>query len=71
LQGTIEQFLFSIPDAGVALGGLSVRSIKYLISKGDLATRKIGGRTMVTRESIRRYAAGDHPEAIRPFMQVA
>ena len=52
MQGTIEQFLFSIPDAGVALGGLSVRSIKYLISKGDLATRKIGGRTTVTREGI-------------------
>jgi len=29
---------YSIPDAGVALGGLSVRSIKYLISKGDLQT---------------------------------
>jgi hypothetical protein len=52
LQGTIEQFLFSIPDAGVALGGVSVRSIEYLISKGDIATRRIGGRTMVTREGI-------------------
>jgi hypothetical protein len=66
----IERFLYSIPDAGVALGGLSVRSIKYLISKGDLQARHNGGRVMVTRESIRRYALTDHPESIRPSTRV-
>jgi len=66
----IERFLYSIPDAGVLLGGLSIRSIKYLISKGDLQVRHNGGRVMVTRESIRKYALTDHRESIRPTRKV-
>jgi hypothetical protein len=65
-QTPVERFLYSVPDAGVALGGLSERSIRYLIHKGDLQTRRSGSRTLITRESIRRYACMDHPDPIRP-----
>ncbi len=60
----VERFLFSVPDAGVALGGTSPRSVRYLIAKGRLTTKKLGGRTLVTSESIRRCAPSDDPELI-------
>jgi len=40
-----------------------VRSIKYLISKGDIATRRIGGRTTVIREGIAHCPCWAHVDA--------
>jgi hypothetical protein len=59
----VEKFLFSRKEAAHSLG-LSPRSIDYLIAKKDLDTRRIGAKVLITRESLRRFATGNHPEAI-------
>jgi excisionase family DNA binding protein len=60
----IEKLLYSRQDAAVALS-VSLRSIDYLISDGELTTRRIGRKTLIPVTEIRRFARGDHPEAIR------
>jgi excisionase family DNA binding protein len=53
-----EKLLVSINDAARMLS-VSRRSIEYLIAKKELAVRKIGRRTLVTRASLRSLAARD------------
>jgi hypothetical protein len=59
----VEKFLFARKEAAYSIG-VSVRSVDYLIAKGDLATRRIGKKVLVTRESLRLFARGNHPEPI-------
>ena len=47
--------LVTVKGAAQAIG-VSPTSIWRLTKKGNLETRKIGGRTLVTMESIRRVA---------------
>lgn len=61
----VEKFLFSRREGALSLG-ISTRSIDYLIAGKKLDTRRIGSKVLITRESLRRFAAGNHPEAIRP-----
>jgi hypothetical protein len=61
----IEKFLFTRKETAFSLG-ISVRTVDYRISQKLLDTRREGAKRLVTRESIRRYAARDHPEAISP-----
>jgi hypothetical protein len=60
----IQKLLFSRKDAATALS-LSVRSIDYLISSGDLITRKIGRKILIPAAEVRRFARCDHPSAVR------
>jgi excisionase family DNA binding protein len=53
-----EKLLVSINDAARMLS-VSRRSIEYLIAKKELAVRKIGRRTLVTRASLHSLAARD------------
>jgi hypothetical protein len=62
-MGMVEKFLFARKEAAFSLG-VSIRSIDYLIAKGLLVTRRIGKKIMITRESLRLFARGNHPEAI-------
>ncbi len=57
--------LLSRRDAAAWLG-LGTRSVDSLIFRGDLKTRKVGGRRLVPMSELRRYAAADHPSAISP-----
>jgi excisionase family DNA binding protein len=59
----VEKFLYSRKEAAYSLG-ISTRSVDYLISKKELETRHMGTKVLITRESLRRWAAGNHPEAI-------
>ncbi len=59
----VEKFLFARKEAAFSLG-VCVRSIDYLIAREELATRRIGKKVLVTRESLRRFAQGNHPEAL-------
>ena len=54
-----EKFLYSQREAAQAVA-LSKRSITYYIAKGELETRRIGRRVLITRESLRRFAGKDH-----------
>lgn len=54
-RGTAE--LFSVKEAGRMLG-LGRSTIYRLISEGQLETRHIGRRTLITKEAIERLQAG-------------
>jgi excisionase family DNA binding protein len=60
-----EKFLYSQLEAAQSVS-LSKRSITHYIAKGELETRRIGRRVLITRESLRRFAASNHFEPIRP-----
>jgi hypothetical protein len=46
--------LYSIEDAGLALGGISKNTIKLWLSNGKLQRTKIGARTMVAESELLR-----------------
>jgi excisionase family DNA binding protein len=61
----IEKFRFTRREAAHSLG-LSIRSVDYLVSSGRLPHVKNGGRILILRDVLRRYALSHHPEPIRP-----
>jgi len=60
-----EVLLYSRKLAAVALS-ISVRSLDYLIERGELPTKRIGNKVLIPAADLRRYAKADHPEPIRP-----
>lgn len=50
-----DQILLSRRDAAIALG-VSLRTLDYLISRGELRARPIGRRKMVARIELERFA---------------
>ena len=68
MSNSIEKFLYNRREAAHSLG-MSIRSLDYLIARRDLDTRHVGGKRLVTRESLRRFACGNHPEPIRPKVE--
>jgi hypothetical protein len=59
----VEKLLYSRNDASYALS-MSKRSVDYLIAGKKLETRRIGSRRLITAESIRRFASGNHFESV-------
>jgi hypothetical protein len=59
-----EQLLFSIVQAAVVLGGLSPRSVRYLISDGELKITRVRGRVFIHRQELIRFASEDHANPI-------
>ena len=51
----MEPILVSRLDAATLLG-LSIRTIDNLLAKGQLATRKVGRRTLILRAALERFA---------------
>lgn len=49
--------LLDIPATRAALGGISRSAVYVLLATSKLEKRKIGRRTLVTRESIERIVA--------------
>lgn len=60
-EDELEPIGLSIPDTGKALGGdlkpLSRTTIWRMVSRGDLEARKVGGRTLITVDSIKAVMA--------------
>ena len=52
-----EQLLYSIRDGRRILGGIGRTTVWRMINAGQLETVKIGGRTFLKAESVRRAAA--------------
>ena len=46
--------LHSLPEAATLLGGISVRTIRRYISRGNIRVTRIGRRVLVTSEEIER-----------------
>lgn len=63
----MEPILLGTKEAAKALG-LSERSIFWLVSTGQLASRKLGKRRLIPREAIEKFARRDH-KRIRPQNQ--
>lgn len=51
-------------EAAFALG-VSLRTVDYLIAKGDLRTTRIASKVLVPVGVLKRYAASDHPESFK------
>ena len=51
-----------------AMISVSVRSIDYLIAEGRLKPRRIGGRVLIAREELLRFASEDRPKPMVPIM---
>jgi excisionase family DNA binding protein len=65
-DATVEKLLYSRKDAAQALS-ISIRSLDYLISNGQLPTRRIGKKVLVPAAALRQFARGDHPDTLRPI----
>jgi hypothetical protein len=53
------KLLYSRRDAAHAIS-VSIRALDILIANGQIATRKIGSRVLITAETLTRYASEDH-----------
>jgi excisionase family DNA binding protein len=42
---------------------ISVRTLDYEIAAGEIKTRRIGGKVLITARELKRFAA-DHPQPI-------
>jgi excisionase family DNA binding protein len=56
-----DKFLVSQDEAAQLLS-ISRRSVEYLVAAKKLSTRRLGTRTLIPIEDVRRYARSDHPE---------
>ena len=52
-----EPLAVSVPEAKRHLGDCSTATVYRLIGRGELERRKIGGRTLITMESIKSLLA--------------
>jgi excisionase family DNA binding protein len=57
----MEKILISKKEARELLGGISLRTVDYLIARKELETRRIGRRRLITRASLERLARRDTP----------
>ena len=58
-MATIEKLLYDRKSAAVALS-VSVRTVDYAIARGELDTRRIGKRVLITAASLKKFAASNH-----------
>jgi excisionase family DNA binding protein len=56
-----DKLLVSQDEAAQMLS-ISRRSVEYLVAAGKLSTRRIGTRTLIPIEDVRKFARSDHPE---------
>lgn len=54
-----ERLLYDRKNAALQLS-ISVRSLDYLIARGELKYRKMGKKILIPRAELVRYARGDH-----------
>lgn len=60
----MEKILFDRKTAALALS-ISVRSLDYLISGGQLKTKRMGRKILIHSSELKRFAQSDHL-SIRP-----
>jgi excisionase family DNA binding protein len=49
-------------DEAAQLLSISRRSVEYLVATKRLSIRRIGTRTLIPIEDVRKFARSDHPE---------
>lgn len=61
----IPQRILHSKDEAAALLSISTRSLEYLLASGRLKSRKLGGRTLVARDELERFAKSDQPYLVQ------
>jgi excisionase family DNA binding protein len=56
----MNTLLLSKQEAAKMLG-LSIRTLEYLISSGEISTRRIGKRVLITRTTVESFAEAASP----------
>ncbi len=64
-QSDGKSLLVSIADAAEMLGGVTERTVEYLIRRKTVESRKLGKRRMILRSSLEEFCKHDHPR-LRP-----
>lgn len=54
-----EPLAYSIPETGRMLGGICRASVYRLVNRQELELVKIGGRSMITAQSIKARVRGE------------
>jgi len=44
---------------------ISLRSLAYLLSRGEIRFRRIGSKTLIPRAELVRFASGHHPNLLK------
>ncbi len=57
------RLLYPRKEAAYLLG-VSVRAVDYLIARGELRTRRLGGRVLVPHADLVKFASRDHSSPI-------
>ena len=61
----MQKLLYTKRDAAAMLS-ISLRSLEYLIVRGDVKVRRIGGCVLVHHKELERVAAHDSPAFLAP-----
>jgi hypothetical protein len=64
------RLLYSRTEASKQLS-ISVRSLDYLLASQQFDTRRIGKKVLITHDSLRRFAQGNHYESPRELATTA
>jgi len=68
-QQPMQKLLYDRKTAAWSIS-VSTRSVDYLIANGELETRRIGRKILITAASLKRYAAANHFGPIAPSEHV-
>jgi excisionase family DNA binding protein len=67
LSGTsgfqLQRLLYDKQTAAEMLS-ISLRSVNYLLSRGEIRFRRIGNRVLIPHGELVRFAHGHHPESV-------
>jgi excisionase family DNA binding protein len=55
-----DRLLYDRKSAAKMLS-ISLRSLAYLLSRGEIRFRRVGSRTLIPRSELLRFARGHHP----------
>ncbi len=58
-----ERLLYDRRTAARMLS-ISIRSLAYLLSRGEIRFRRIGSKTLIPRAELLRFARGHHPSPL-------
>jgi len=50
---------------------ISIRSLAYLLSRGEIHFRRIGTKTLIPHAELVRFARGHHPEPVSERKQAS
>ncbi len=56
---TVEALLIARPEAARLLG-VCLRTLDYLIERGELPVRRVGRRVLIPRAALEQFARRDH-----------